>query len=263
MEYTVQSATLKSKHHQNNEDSYSICDDYIIIADGMGGECKGDIASRIAVDTIEEVLSNFPISSSSDLQIKELSVNAILSADSKIMDYIDNNPDSFGMGTTVLLGIRKRDMLYISWCGDSHCYAFCNGHLKSITKDHSYVQELIDLRQITEKESYTHPDNNLITRYVGGGRETCVPDLCCHEISDSDIIILCSDGLSGYCQLNAIENAIAINRDLTKLPSQLLNLAVQHGSDDDITIVVLYPDTFNSSKSSKSIFRWLKNVIHM
>ncbi len=164
MEYTVHSTTSKSRLHKNNEDSYFICDDYIIIADGMGGECNGDIASRIAVDTIAEILSRTLISSASDSDIKELATDAILSADSKILDYVDNNPDSFGMGTTVLVAIRKRGKLYVSWCGDSHCYAFSDGHLKSITKDHSYVQKLIDSRQITEEESYTHPNNNLITR---------------------------------------------------------------------------------------------------
>ncbi len=229
----------------------------------MGGECNGDIASRIAVDTIAEILSRTLISSASDSDIKELATDAILSADSKILDYVDNNPDSFGMGTTVLVAIRKRGKLYVSWCGDSHCYAFSDGHLKSITKDHSYVQKLIDSRQITEEESYTHPNNNLITRYVGGGIELCIPDFCCYEISDSDIIILCSDGLSGYCQLKDIENMIAINSDLTKLPSQLLNLAVLHGSDDDITVVVLYSDVCNSVKSGNSIFKWLKEVMHI
>ncbi len=105
--------------------------------------------------------------------------------------------------------------------------------------------------------------NAYITRYVGGGIELCIPDFCCYEISDSDIIILCSDGLSGYCQLKDIENMIAINSDLTKLPSQLLNLAVLHGSDDDITVVVLYSDVCNSVKSDNSIFKWLKKVMHI
>lgn len=263
MEYKVQSTTAKSKCHQTNEDSCFICDDYILVADGMGGECNGDIASRIAVETIAETLSRNLTTATSDSALKDLSSTAIFRADAKIMDYIDRNPASFGMGTTVLLAIRKEDKLYISWCGDSHCYVFSHGALKSVTKDHSYVQELIDSKQITEKESYTHPDNNLITRYVGGGSETCIPDFCCHEISNSDIIVLCSDGLSGYCQLKDIENIITANSDLAKLPSQLLNLAVQHGSDDDITIVVLYPEIYGPAKHNASILGWLKKVVHI
>lgn len=263
MEYSVHSYTTKSKLHKNNEDNHFICDDYLIIADGMGGECDGDIASRIAVESIVSILSKDITKVSSDSDIKDISNKAIYKADSNISEYIDGHPDSFGMGTTVLLAIRKNDSLYISWCGDSHCYFYKNGKLNSITKDHSYVQDLIDSGIISIEESYAHPDNNLITRYVGGGKDTCIPDFCSHKISGSEIVILCSDGLSGYCQTKDIENMIAINRDLAKLPLELLNFATQQGSDDDITIVVLYPNTYSLVKKGNKIFKWLKNVMHV
>jgi len=261
MEYIIHSYTTKGKHHKINEDNHFVCDDYIIVADGMGGECDGDIASRVAVESIVSVLAQNISGISSESDIKELSYKAICCADSNILEYIDRNPDSFGMGSTVLLAVRKDDSLFISWCGDSHCYVYNNDCLNSITKDHSYVQQLIDSDRITVDESFTHPDNNLITRFVGGGAETCIPDFCSHKIVDSELVIFCSDGLSGYCKQRDIAEVIANNRDVTRLPERLSELAIQHGSDDDITIVVIAPKSFKSGNSGGSIFGWLKKLI--
>lgn len=260
MEYKVHSISSKSCLHKNNEDNYFISDDYVIIADGMGGECDGDIASRLAVDAIASVISEGSPEMSTESDIRKMLDNAIYRADSKILEYIENNPGSFGMGTTVLLTIKNGDCLYIAWCGDSHCYTFDKGRLNSLTKDHSYVQELIDSGEITVAQSYAHPDNNLITRYVGGGVESCNPDFCIHRPSASEIIIMCSDGLSGYCQLNDIEKVVSSNTDVSQLPKQLRDLAVSHGSDDDITIIVLVPQS-DASIRHEDFFGWLKRVI--
>ncbi len=260
MEYSVHSYTTKSKLHTNNEDSHIICDDYIIVADGMGGESDGDIASHIAVESIVSVLSRELLDNSSDSYIKELSTKAIYDTDIKISEYIDAHPDSFGMGTTVLLAIRKCDKIYISWCGDSHCYVYKDGKISSLTKDHSYVQQLIDTGHITVEDSFTHPNNNLITRFVGGGTETCIPDFCIHQISTSEIIIFCSDGLSGYCMQHDIAKEIKQVKVLEELPKRLTDLAIRHGSDDDITVVTLIPKSYTNTNTSK--FRWLKRLVH-
>lgn len=261
MEYKVQTITSKSRLHKNNEDSFLVSDDFIIVADGMGGECDGDIASRMAIDAVVDHLSKFP-EGSSESDVRKLLDGAIEHADSKILEYIDRNPDSFGMGTTILITMRRNDRFFISWCGDSHCYSYDNGHLKSLTKDHSYVQELIDAGHISVKESFAHPDNNLITRYVGGGKETCAPDFKFHNLSESETIIMCSDGLSGYCQLKDIEEVISSNKNVSQLPKQLHDLAISHGSDDDITIVVLTPEQRPSRHPDGSLIGWFKKVLH-
>lgn len=263
MEYSVLSYTTKSKLHTNNEDSLFICDDYIIVADGMGGECDGDIASRIAVETIDSFLAPYIPKVNSEKEIKILLSQAIYKADSQILDYIEDNPDSFGMGTTVMLAIRKGDMLYISWCGDSRCYTYKNGKIRSITKDHSYVQQLIDSGHISVEESFTHPYNNLVTRYVGGGKETCVPDYCTYHISGSELIIFCSDGLSGYCKNTDIEKELKYIKNFDTLPKRLSDLAKRHESDDDITIVTLIPKTYSKSCPSNLIFNWLKKISYI
>lgn len=263
MEYFIHSYTTKSKLHTNNEDSHFICDDYVIVADGMGGESDGDIASRIAVECIGSVLSQNISKVSSETDISELLSRAVGKADSKISDYIENNPESFGMGTTTLLAVRKNDDLFISWCGDSHCYTYKGGKVSSITKDHSYVQQLIDSGHLTVDESFTHPNSNLITRFVGGGEETCVPDFCKYHISDSELVIFCSDGLSGYCKVEDICKTIRKNQNLQELPKQLSDLAISHGSDDDITIIILAPKTYVAPGTSHSLLGWIKQILHM
>lgn len=261
MNYIVNSYTAKSQLHERNEDNHFICDNYLIIADGIGGESDGDVASRIAVDSIVSVLSKEIMDVMSDSDIKDVSYKAILSADSKISDYVEKHPGSFGMGTTVLLAVIKDDRLLISWCGDSHGYTYKNGGVSSITKDHSYVQDLIDAGRITVEESFTHPKNNLITRFVGGGEETCIPDFCIYPFSNFEIIILCSDGLSGYCTHNDIAKEIKRNTDIENLPEYLTDLAVRHGSADDITIVTFIPESYR--RTTKSKFRWMKKLIRL
>lgn len=262
MEYSVHSYTTKSNLHTNNEDSHLICDDYIIIADGMGGESDGDIASRLAVESIDSILSQNISKVSTEKGINDLLSKAIYNADSKILDYIEYNPDSIGMGTTTLLALRKNDNLFVSWCGDSHCYTYKGGKITSITKDHSYVQQLIDAGHLTVDESFSHPNNNLITRFVGGGVDTCIPDFRKYRISDSEMIIFCSDGLSGYCKEEDICKTVRNNQNIKDLPKQLSDLAISHGSNDDITIIILAPRSYRVTYNSNSIFRWFKKLIH-
>lgn len=257
MRNSVYFTTIKSKYHERNEDSHSIGNNYIIVADGMGGESNGDVASKIAVDTISHILTK-RLTSGQDDNLKELMFSAIKQADKNISQYVDDHPESYGMGTTVLLMVYKEHSVSIAWCGDSHCYVYRDGKLSSITKDHSYVQELIDAKKISIAESYSHPDNNLITRFVGGGEQTCNPDFVDHQVNDSEIIVLCSDGLSGYCKDADIEFVITKNKDVSSLPSKLKDLAIEHGSDDDITIITFSANTNEGEIKHSSILDWFR-----
>lgn len=253
---SVNHISTKSRYHQNNEDSLFIGDNFIIVADGMGGESSGDIASGIAIDSISRYLAE---SLEVVPDIREVMFFAIMKADENISRYVDEHPESYGMGTTVLLMICRDDMLSVAWCGDSRCYTYNNkGELHTLTKDHSYVQELIDANTITVEESFTHPDNNLITRFVGGGKDTCRPEYVSCSIADVDTVILCSDGLSGYCMDNDIRKILSANTDPALLPTMLKNLAVDRGSDDDITIVTLNHETSRSSHKHTSILDWFR-----
>lgn len=265
MKFLINSITAKGRFHENNEDSYICNDKYIVIADGMGGEASGDIASKIAISSISNILDASLTGVTSEKEIQNLSFFAISSADNEIQKYIALHPDADGMGTTVLVLIYINQNLYISWCGDSRCYYYSSkGKLKALTTDHSYVQQLINNNKITIEESYTHPDNNLITKYVGGGIDTCEPEFIGAKLEDNGIVIVCSDGLSGYCKIEDIEKVLQ-SSGYDNLPQLLLNLAIRKGSDDDITIVTLTPDKQHNT-SGKSIFNWCgklrKKLLH-
>ena len=251
---SCQHITEKSKYHESNEDSLFIGDDIIIIADGMGGESNGSMASKIAVDTISKLLNGKCIDVVSYEDAKFLILSAIKEADRNIQKYVDCYPDAYGMGTTILIMMLHAKSISLGWCGDSRCYAYGDKGLLQLTKDHSFVQELIDAKEITAEESLNHPDSNLITRYVGGGEDMCVPDYAKYELNDVRTILLCSDGLSGYCNDSSIETVLSTNRDCEKLPGELMNLAISHGSDDDITIVC-----YNPRHKRSSIFNWFSH----
>ena len=255
----ISRVSVKSPFHENNEDACFVSDSLIIVADGMGGESSGDIASRIAANAMVSSLKGIDTDSLTPDEVRNLMFAAISRADREISDYIGAHPDSFGMGTTVLAAVIADGKVYIAWCGDSRCFLYTDGHLKSLTKDHSYVQELIDRDELSVEDSFTHPDSNLITRYVGGGEDTCLPEFTTHATKEGDTYIFCSDGLSGYCPSGDIENCIRANSRTQDLPSELLSLATGHGSDDDITIVTATSGAPRSHRRH-TLFGWLRHT---
>lgn len=250
MEYVIKSISRKGRFHVQNEDSFVVQDDYVVIADGIGGESSGEIASKLAVLAISTILNGRINKLSSKEDIKQLCIDAIKEADSHIAQYVSEHPDSYGMGTTVVLMVIKDDKLFVAWCGDSRCYLYAEDKLMALTKDHTYVQELIDDNKISIEESFTHPDNNLITKYVGGGEYYCMPEFTSCEITEGSTVVLCSDGLSGYCKNEDIEKIVSESPN-DELPAQLYQMAVNRGSDDDITIITMTP-----KKKSSSLWSW-------
>ncbi len=261
MEFITNHITIKSRCHEKNEDSFICNDKYIVIADGMGGEACGEVASKIAISTITSLLNSSLEGMCSEDDIRELTFSAISYADKEISKYVASHPEADGMGTTVVLMIHIDQNIYVAWCGDSRCYYYSpSKRLYSLTTDHSYVQQLINEGKISEEESFTHPDNNLITKYVGGGEDSCKPEFISSRLDTDGCIILCSDGLSGYCRIDEIERELR-RYPHDNLPKRLFKLAISNGSDDDITIVTLTPK-IESQKDKSSIFGWLKKFVH-
>lgn len=259
MELITRSITAKSRCHENNEDSFICKDKYIVVADGMGGEACGDVASKVAISTISSFLDSSLDETCSVDDIRELTFSAISKADKEIIEYVTSHPEADGMGTTVLVLIHINQNLYVAWCGDSRCYYYDSSkRLSQLTTDHSYVQQLIDEGRISADEAFSHPDNNLVTRYVGGGEETCKPEFVSSKLDLDGCVILCSDGLSGYCKNDEIEQELRLCPH-DNIPKRLLELAIQKGSDDDITIVTLTPKV-ESPKCRTSMLSWLKKL---
>lgn len=248
---SVHHITTKSANHPDNEDAMYIGRNFIIVADGMGGESNGRLASSMAIDNIasylETALEKAPVDMPGTL------CAAIDRADNDIGAYIDAHPQAAGMGTTVAVIACLKNKICVAWCGDTRCYTFNDGQLQAVTTDHSYVQQLVDQGVITVEQSFSHPDNNLVTRYVGGGPDMCQPDFAEFDVREGQTILVCTDGLSGYCRYNEIAHVMATCTRPSALPGALTRLALDHGSDDDITIVTC---TCGDGSDTSPIGRW-------
>lgn len=264
MKIKIVATTNIGLERENNEDAYLLCPDLslqdwmcddmssyvslgeqgtlVVVADGMGGANAGEIASNLALESVKTVFSKENTASSikSD-DYSGLLKQAIKVADDAINLKIDKDPDTSGMGTTIVICWIVNSIAHIAWCGDSRCYSYnpISG-LKLLTKDHSYVQDLVDNGIISEQEAFNHPDSNIITRGLGDIQPPAVPDIISWELSSEDFLLLCSDGLSGYCTNSQIERVLDDNYiDITRCRDELLRLALDAGGYDNISIAIV------------------------
>lgn len=250
------------KERTNNEDAISVCHDltkstwncfsaneYItisslgavsIIADGMGGANAGEVASTLAIESMEKSFrnANYENIIVSDNDIYTFLRDCIAKSNKAILDFVVESPDSIGLGTTIVLLWLVNGKAYVVWCGDSRCYCFNpNSGLKLLTKDHSLVQELVDKGEIKIEEAFNHPDSNIITRCLGDVDADSEPEILTHTIEDGDIFLLCSDGLCGYCKDSKIEKVMYKHYDnIYECQHSLLELAMKAGGQDNISI---------------------------
>ncbi len=223
---------------KQNEDACRIPNEgdkpLVIVADGMGGHLAGSIASRTAVDTICSYVENSNDDCSSTLMLRR----AVNYANRSIFDAAQLNDDCSGMGTTIvlaLLGVRSVSCAHV---GDSRLYLFDGKRLVRKTKDHSYVQELVDSGNITDEQAMTHPQRNILTRAVGTSRFEKV-DVNTFEWKLNDMLLLCSDGLHGSVADSVIESILRSESDLLKCCDSLVETALNSGSRDNITVVIV------------------------
>lgn len=260
------STTLEKGNRDNNEDALVYCPDLIqaswqqdgmndyialgecgsiaVVADGMGGANAGEVASNIAISTIQDVCSPERVDAAvkgGEDTVKSLLVQAIKQADTAIMDRMSNDADTQGMGTTIVVCWAMADKVHIAWCGDSRCYSYHpKMGLTPLTRDHSLVQEMIDRGELTIDEAFTHPDSNVITRGLGDFAGNIEPELVTCPVRPGEIFMLCSDGLCGYCYDDEIEQILdQTQTDTADSCSALMNLSLDAGGNDNIAIVVM------------------------
>lgn len=212
-----------------------------LIADGMGGADAGEVASAIAVDSFAKFINPEVLDKIiflDDLSILDFLKENIAKINLQLLDHMTANPNTIGMGTTFVVIWILNGKAYIAWCGDSRCYLFnpYNG-LIQLTKDHSFVQSLIDKGEIKEEDSFNHPDSNIITRYLGDFDSFQGADALVYNISENDNFLLCSDGLSGYCDHTSIQNCISTHYNCPDdIVRNLIQMAIDRGGYDNITV---------------------------
>lgn len=240
--------TDPGKKRQNNEDAF-LADDRIglyAVADGIGGHEGGEVASRIVVDTLAEVMPGLltggdttpPFSLSLDVEPKVSALRyAINLSNQKILQAAAVNPGLAGMGTTVTTLLLSRETAFIAHVGDSRAYLMRNGEFRQLTSDHSYVEEQIRAGRLTREQAKTSSYRHIITRAVGIEREVLI-DHGQVGLKKGDIFLLSTDGLTEMVDDNAIKAAIASSTPAEAV-ERLVLLANERGGVDNITAVVV------------------------
>ena len=216
---------------KQNEDRFFISGPICAVTDGMGGYSGGEIASTYAVDEIKEYLQS--ISTIDELSL----VDAILHANTRIVNRVAREERLSGMGTTAVVVAKVDDKLLWASVGDSRLYIFRNDELTQITTDHSMVQQLLEAGEITKEEMFKHPQRNLLTRAVGVEEDLQV-DSGTLSVKSGDRILLCTDGLSGYISDERIRQVLHDIEDNTEVLDALINDVYNAGAGDNVTIIV-------------------------
>lgn len=207
-----------------------------IVADGMGGHAAGEVASEMAVQIIARELGT--LRGLTDEQAGERLRNAIIEANSAIFDRTLTEHDKRGMGTTITSLILLPQRYLIGQVGDSRAYLLRGDQLLQITKDHSYVQEQVDLGLLTPEQARVHPYSNVITRCIGANAEV-VPDLYFGNLRPGDVILLASDGLTGMLEDPHLSVILSAEGGPQQWVDKLINEANRRGGLDNITAIVI------------------------
>ncbi len=222
-----------------NEDSYTTVEAdgycYAIVADGMGGHLAGEVASMMAVQIIREYISEHYSAELDKFQIKELLCRAFRYANAKIFEYSCDNESVMGMGTTATMCFVDDKNLIFAHVGDSRAYIIDNDGIKQLTRDHSYVQELVKLGMITPEEAKRHPNRNQITRAMGVEPDVRV-DSGVFSYS-GQTLLLATDGLFGEIDDEEIRDIIKDNG--AEAINMLADLALERGGRDNITAIIM------------------------
>lgn len=235
------SKTDKGKRREMNQDYVYTSDSRIgnlpnlcILADGMGGHNAGDYASRYTVQTIVDSIEK-------DEHTEPVSIieQALQCANQAILEKAKTDIDLEGMGTTVVVATIVDDEMYVANVGDSRLYVV-GEELHQITKDHSFVQEMVRRGELNEKDARVHPDRNIITRAIGGGKPLEV-DFFEVELKKEERVLMCSDGLTDMIEDEEILKILKEQKDTTEGIECLIETANENGGNDNITVVVIEP----------------------
>lgn len=205
-----------------------------IVADGVGGHQGGEVASALAVETVREVVGH---PKAHKFTPKEVLYQAYEEASHRIFDRATQDVKLNGMGTTMVMGYIRDTKIHIANVGDSRAYLYRKPYLWQITEDHSLINEQVRLGLLTEEQALKTVGKNVITRSVGFERDV-FPDIIEREISSGDVFLFCSDGLSGMVT-DQLMCQIFNQTPMDKVTPKMIEQALEHGGDDNVTVLVL------------------------
>lgn len=245
------SATAVGRVREHNEDSLLATADVFAVADGMGGHAAGEVASRIAVESLAGLTERHP------RRLDDV-VAAVAVANRRILESVAQHPEQAGMGTTATgLTVVHEDGAE-QWAvfnvGDSRVYRLSADRLSLVTVDHSEVRELVDAGLITEEDAARHPLRNVVTRFLGA-ETTPRPDTWVLAPEAGERFVVCSDGLSNELTSAQIRAVLLAEREPQAAAERLVSEAVAAGGRDNVSVVVVAPEEVDARPQPDGISR--------
>jgi protein phosphatase len=250
MKLSYEARTDVGRKRKGNEDSLfvNVENRLFVVADGMGGHAAGEVASKVAVDAInefvcltagdEEITWPFGLDDTISYDGNRLKT-AIRYANRKVLDATKERSEYEGMATTVAAVLVDEQSANLGHVGDSRGYLFKDGALTQLTNDHSWVNEQLQAGALSAEQARTHPLRNVVTRALGGKIDLQV-DIQSRKMEPGDTLLLCSDGLTNMLtDLDIAEICQRAGTDLQRAASDLINEANGHGGDDNITVLLI------------------------
>ena len=217
----------------NNQDSGYAGSHLLVVADGMGGHAGGDVASSVAIGRLARLDSETPAS-----DIVATLEESVLEANQEILRRARDEPQLRGLGTTITALLRAEGKFALAHIGDSRAYLLRDEETVQVTKDHTFVQRLLDEGRLTEEEAERHPQRSVLMRVLGDVDADPELDLSLRPAHTGDRWMLCSDGLSGLVSLDTIDATLKDIEDPGECADALVQLALKGGGPDNITCIV-------------------------
>ncbi len=206
-----------------------------LVADGMGGHNAGEYASKVTVETIVEYIADSP-----ETDAARIFDGAIHSANARIRRLAAASSLLAGMGTTVVAATCEGDRLSVANVGDSRLYIVGRRGIRQITRDHSWVEEMVQRGGIGREEARNHPDKNIITRAVGA-EDTVKADFFSVRLEEGDTVLMCTDGLTNMLEDEEIRMIMNGARDIVERAQELVEAANDNGGRDNISVILIEP----------------------
>ncbi|MBE6039448.1 MAG: Stp1/IreP family PP2C-type Ser/Thr phosphatase [Clostridiales bacterium] len=231
--------TDRGRRRPTNEDSVRACEDlrFFMLADGVGGNRSGEIASQSALDALEKfVRHNPPEWLGSRDEVFRYFRAAVNYVNQFIIKLSEAKPQYAGMATTLAFAYIKDTEMYVANVGDSRVYLMHDDVIQQITDDHTYVNDLVKMGAISKEEAHVHARKNVITRAIGANANN-EPDCFCVPLESGDRILLCSDGLYDEVDDETILSTVVRASDMSRCAEDLVKMANENGGNDNISVI--------------------------
>lgn len=241
----VGKCTLLGNYRENNEDAIdvkqfpdlTIC----LVADGMGGQQAGEIASKQAIDALPRELKKNLGPTTDTEETKQIVRRAIVHTNGVIMEMAALDRDLTNMGTTIVGAVWRKgsNQMFIASVGDSRAYLIRGNKIEQLTVDHSIAQALVEAKTISAAEARVHRYRNVLWKYLGSKEVGEGPEVKAITINPGDIFLLCTDGLSGVVSDDKLLSFVEQNPDVQQCADGLGQLALDNGSRDNVSCIVV------------------------